>query len=484
MATVNKIFVDHANNIVTKTRNILKEKDAEKKQIMLEQIKFLKHEADICLSEIMFVDRIAAEDDRITTLQKRLGRCIKFAESACKGGDIEDLMDEDFMEAYFNGVQKSICAFRYEAYNSDTRMWMLDPNTSFGEPNSATKEEDLVRIDHATDPICKIVSAIADKKKHPVNVLMSRGNYEPSAITKMKADLGDNVRIYGMYDKQTLIQNMDMRLQMEKCCFGDSKDYNIRNKVFDIAFQRFGGSRDYDQEYVSTAASAESPVTKDIGRFWRYLAPGGILLYLMPSFLLRNKERKSIASKFQYLWSLQVHDKAFNLNMELAALRKSENHDSDKEYEAVTNRVPAEALDDEMIDQAVEDVPLEDLGEVNLFNGPEDDLLIIQIALNSSTLKLKDDDERHRSIDPLLPLKKGQIGQIIASGRLNGVIDEGNGFKHVISGRVVRNTVHEKTVDYSDPNNAVEEEVTKDCNQIEIMAIGGDGDIRQLTVAA
>lgn len=68
MATVNKIFVDHANNIVTKTRNILKEKDAEKKQTMLEQIKFLKHEADICLSEIMFVDWIAAEDDRVTTL--------------------------------------------------------------------------------------------------------------------------------------------------------------------------------------------------------------------------------------------------------------------------------------------------------------------------------------------------------------------------------------------------------------------------------
>ena len=489
MATVNQIFVDSASNIVTKTKNILQEKDAEKKQKELEQIRFLKHEADICLEEIMFVEAIIPTDNRVMTYNQQINQCIKFAESAVSnstdlGGISGILSDENFMNAYFAGIERSIREFKYEDYYRETRMWMLDPSVPYGEPHTMTEDADLIRIDHVTDQLVKIVSSAVKAKKHPMNVLLSRANYEPSAIQQMKDELGDNVRIYGMYDKQHYIHDMDLRMKMEKCCFGDASEYNIRNKVFDIAFQRFGGDRDYHREYISTPAAAESPVTKDLSRFWRYLAPGGILLYLMPGFLLRNKERKTIASKYQYLWSIRIQDKAFPAaGMELVALQKTERKDLENIYEAVTNRKPADALTDEMVEQAVAGLGSEDAGPVNLFNGPEDDLLIIQIALNSSTLKVRDDAAHQRTIEPLLPLKKGQIGQIIASGRLNGIIDEGNGCKHVISGRVIKGPIHRTVEQYDDPNHAIKEDITTDCNKIEITAIGGDGKLRELSIA-
>ena len=87
------------------------------------------------------------------------------------------------------------------------------------------------------------------------------------------------------------------------------------------------------------------------------------------------------------------------------------------------------------------------------------------------------------AIEPLLPLKKGQIGQIIASGRLNGIIDEGDGYKHIISGRVVKGTRRTHKEDYDDPEHAREEDKIIRNNLVEINALGGDGKIRTISMA-
>ena len=331
-----------------------------------------------------------------------------------------------------------------------------------------------------------MAEAMQKQKKHAINVLVSRANFEPAAVCQMKERLGDDVRIYGMYDHARFLQEMEIRQCMEKCCFGDATEYNVRNNIFDLVYQRFGGTIEYDNSIVGTVGSAESPVTKDLQRFWRYLAPGGILMYLVPSFLLRHKERTTMATRYSLILTLKVQDKKYpDVDLQLLVLRKEKMMSVEERgdaYELITNRPVRMSLDDSNYETAVMETPEVDAGPVNLFSGGEDDLLIIEMALRASTLKIKNDECRTRTIRPLLPLKKGQIGQIIASGRLNGIIDEGDGYKHVIAGRVIKRNRHTHTDNYEDPMHAVEEDITYVNNVVEINAIGADGWCKEITM--
>ncbi len=79
--------------------------------------------------------------------------------------------------------------------------------------------------------------------------------------------------------------------------------------------------------------------------------------------------------------------------------------------------------------------------------------------------------------EPLLPFTTGQLGLVLTSGSLDGVIDEGNGHYHVVKGRVVKDKQVEST------NNTEEQEVTYTetiANRVEISIITADGTIKRL----
>ena len=48
---------------------------------------------------------------------------------------------------------------------------------------------------------------------------------------------------------------------------------------------------------------------------------------------------------------------------------------------------------------------------------------------------------------PLLPLNLGQLGLVLTSGCLDGIVDEGNGFAHIIKGRVEKRILQKKIDD-------------------------------------
>jgi hypothetical protein len=76
---------------------------------------------------------------------------------------------------------------------------------------------------------------------------------------------------------------------------------------------------------------------------------------------------------------------------------------------------------------------------------------------------------------PLLPFNIGQIGLVLTSGCLDGVIDEGNGNCHVIKGRVSKkSTVERNSVD---GNIEVIETVS---NRVEINVILPNGEHKVL----
>ena len=71
---------------------------------------------------------------------------------------------------------------------------------------------------------------------------------------------------------------------------------------------------------------------------------------------------------------------------------------------------------------------------------------------------------------PPLPFNIGQLGLVLTSGCLDGVVDEGNGYKHIVKGRVARTTNQERTQQESTVT--VEETVG---NKVEINVLLPDG---------
>lgn len=82
-----------------------------------------------------------------------------------------------------------------------------------------------------------------------------------------------------------------------------------------------------------------------------------------------------------------------------------------------------------------------------------------------------------RKQNPLLPFTIGQIGLILTSGILDGVIDEGGGFKHLVKGRVKKFTNNDAEIE-SQKNKMNVTEVTG--NRVEINVFLPDGTYKEL----
>ena len=78
---------------------------------------------------------------------------------------------------------------------------------------------------------------------------------------------------------------------------------------------------------------------------------------------------------------------------------------------------------------------------------------------------------------PLLPFSKGQLGIILTSGVLNGVINEGNNKSHVIKGVVIKNEISTEENDHT-LNQNVAKTVLR--NKIELMVLQPNGNFVEL----
>lgn len=82
---------------------------------------------------------------------------------------------------------------------------------------------------------------------------------------------------------------------------------------------------------------------------------------------------------------------------------------------------------------------------------------------------------------PLLPFSVGQLGLVLTSGVLDGVVDEGDGHYHVVRGRVKRHKTDPKDEEKVLPNGRVQIERTSvTSNVVELSVIGPDGSYKKL----
>ena len=485
LSTAYDILIDAARNSLTLAGKIFEGKEPEKNEERLKRIHTLRHEIDLCLEEEKFLVSVYdSYQERCDKELKRIDKIIKYAGKYAGNAkeELSELFDADYLEDLVEAARSHVYDLKLDGRARDYEPDYYAPYTVYRQPMSHRTQNwrNLMQGE-----ILMAARAAQEKLSKVINMAVSRVNYEPDAVENVKRELGENVRIYGMYDSSSLQESRDVRSCMERCALGSPEHYKVQNKAFDLIYTRTLTAVSYYSN-EGAPASAESPVTKELKRLWRYLAPGGVLLMLVPKFCLRQKERTIASSFYELLGNKRVSTMYENLDMRLLVLRKGvviEEAEKEATYQKLTAMQKSDAALSDILKHAFDKAPSYDLGSIRLFKGEEQDKLILEIALEKSTLKIGKTKTVQHAIEPLLPLKKGQIGQIIASGRLNGIIDEGDGYKHIISGRVVKGTRRTHKEDYDDPEHAREEDKIIRNNLVEINALGGDGKIRTISMA-
>lgn len=338
-------------------------------------------------------------------------------------------------------------------------------------------------LDAGGEYVRKVVNAAASFKT--LNILFYNLAFWWDTVRDIKEEWKDGVNLYGTYaleDKTGSILTADFRKNFERVACGNPDKNIIQNRAFDLVAYRFTYDPCYHDGGVDGGLMKRSRIEKDIGRIKSYLSENGILLMTVPTFLLKSKEILALKNNFEYLWSIQLPlDPAVfvsPVHYVMIALRchgKQETEMKEESFQKLQNLRPEAGLTDEMAEETVSKLSKKSSRKIRLMEGEYMDRGLLEIVLTESTIHDVIRQKEQQEIHPLLPLQKGQIGQILASGRLDGIIEEDETYKHVIRGRVYKGHRQYTETDFSDPQNASVTIHTLKNNMIEINLFAGDG---------
>jgi len=215
----------------------------------------------------------------------------------------------------------------------------------------------------------------------------------------------------------------------------------------------------------------------------KYIRPGGILLVAIPYYRMYKDIAEMIAKnyhnvkvykstgaywqekKYVYIYAQKNSTKGFD-NEAYESLRKCYNPELLEEFNeniVLDYTLPSKHIPIEIFRGSVLD--MEELHHLVSVSGALDEMFA-----NQYVEKIGESSTR-----PLLPFNIGQIGLVLTSGCLDGVIDEGDGHYHLVKGQVSKKTDVESSV-----SNGVIDETEIISNRVEINVMLPNGEFKTL----
>ena len=267
-----------------------------------------------------------------------------------------------------------------------------------------------------------------------------------------------------------------IKKNFNKIAWGSSKNSLISNNVFDIVYLH------PKLDIVKETRMLFKPEKEVIEAANRYVRPNGYLVLAMPSYRYYKDICSLIAKNYDsiQLREAYIEQSPFKTII-LIARRKTDtkdktiNPDIFKELRTlVTNTNLTEVLFNPF--EPIR-LPEEEL-DITYFRGnvlDEDELE--EIYLRSTSTKMfwqqQQPSEDNNKKQPLLPFNLGQLGLVLTSGDLDGIIEEESGHKHIIKGRVIKSTEQQEDEIDEDKDTLETSEVSY--NRVEINIFLGDG---------
>ena len=318
--------------------------------------------------------------------------------------------------------------------------------------------------------------ALRINKKEEFNLLdMNCENGENLLFLKNKMPY---INSFGISYYPELQISKEDRNKIKRLILGGINNLTISNDCFDvvIAAPRITlVSYDDLKHFVPTEE-------KYLEKAFNYLRKDGLLIYATPICTISKNVATFLAKNFKDV-SIIHDDKLIPGVVVILGTKKSawDRELDAEEFVFLRNLVfSQESLDDQ--EEKIYTLP-DNVVEVRRFRGGTLDNGEMNLLFSMSSImkefwkKQRVEKISDRAKRPLLPFSVGQLGLVLTSGCLDGVIEEPGGCSHVVKGRVVK--VIDTEREFSDSGDRIEVSSTTS-NRVEISMFLPDGTFRSL----
>lgn len=271
-------------------------------------------------------------------------------------------------------------------------------------------------------------------------------NCSDGSITRPFYSKGEySIKKYGYEVDENLLSGA--KKIMDKVVKGGLKGSRIKNKAFDVLILNQMFSHDFNNNDMFADKRFER---SEIADMFKYLRDDGVMVVIMPIFRLYQDVCSMFARQLKNIQIMKMNDYDFsNLGL-IAIVGQKEVSKVQKEAEYTTLRKLFNIDNLKDWDSNVEyRLPTSEI-PIDIFKGSALDLEeLSNIIENSSLMNKMWEKQKVKKIDeeiknPLLPFNIGQLGLVLTSGCLDGIVDEGDNNKHLIKGRVTKKKLVEE----------------------------------------
>lgn len=268
----------------------------------------------------------------------------------------------------------------------------------------------------------------------------------------------------------------------DRVALGTLKGSTISNDAFDVMFLQ--PSITLEKQSERLMIKKEKDMIRDT---IKYVRPNGYLVLVLPHYRFYKDICLILAKNYTDFQVRKFSGSSYEKtgSVFLIAKRKEKTKDRNKEidpkeYKKLRHLYNVDKVENIMNENFQEvTLPAEE-SEVKFFRGSILDVDEIKnIVENSGSMNTFWKEQQVEKLyeankSPLLPFNVGQLGLVLTSGSLDGIVDEGGGYYHVVKGRVVKKTDSEREVMQNNGNNEIEL-VETTSNRVEINVMLADG---------
>lgn len=357
---------------------------------------------------------------------------------------------------------------------------IFDANISFSNKYLNVLEKNVT---YNSNMLLNILGNINPTRKYNIFEI---GCYEGNNLKFIKDNL-PNANIFGLANSK---YSANIAKKYGKIIIGDILRSRITNEVFDFTICHCTWNSYYkDNIKLNMISKKEKNLMTSA---LKYTQKDGIVMFVVPYFRLYKDVCMYLAKNLKNV--LVVKDFSENFNSDksyklvyIIGNKKEKSNLTEEDYNTLRacydySKVPT--VFDEKTTNALKKLEFPNsLQAVSLFKGSVLDVAeMTNLLKNSAAFRKFKEDQKVEKLsenqkEPLLPFNIGQIGLVLTSGCLDGIIDEGDGHFHVVKGKV------SKTSDTSverDSDGRTSTETTVVSNKVEINVLLPNGDFKTL----
>ena len=305
--------------------------------------------------------------------------------------------------------------------------------------------------------------------------------------------MSDKAEMYGVYKYDSLtnyLKELRNNPKVKRIVIGEGgSSAAISNDIFDVVI----GTAKVTFTRQPNRVGMVFEERRTLRKLLNYVRPGGIVFYFVPYTRLALGLCMDIAKAAE---SVRVYrngdssdDETRDNGLVILAIRT--NDEKNKLISGTVNAAAYNLLHDICLNY--DSIPTEEKPETYELSGKKLDVPmfrgaklepdeIIEMASLAST---KDDFWKSQRVEKisdnarrsLLPFSIGQLGIVLTSGCMDGVVHEGNHCSHLVKGRVIKITDESSEVDSHNHDISVKE---KKSNRVEINMFMPDGEYKRL----